>query len=206
MLKDPFNNQEIIKYLKIFAFILLVVLLFTILLHICFGKEEKIISLVGALAILISALLASYSVMLNIENTNKIEKEKRKNDTLSNIHFLIQNLIDITSVAKTYHDADIGELKVNAINKIYFIFSKKLEHIEDKNLFHYLSDDELNHLLVLRLRLYDNVAMLNNYSQGIIIDNPSHYNDNINDIEKLSKVLLELLSSSHNIQLQKAEN
>ncbi len=206
MLKDPFNNQEIIKYLKIFAFILLVVLLFIILLHICLGEGEKIISLVGALAILVSALLASYSVMLNIENTNKIEKEKRKNDTLSNIHFLIQNLIDITSVAKTYHDADIGELKVNAINKIHLIFSKKLEHIEDKNIFQYLSDDELNHLLVLRLRLYDNVVMLNNYSQGIIIDNPTHYNANINDIEKLSKLLLEMLSNNNNIPLQKAEN
>ena len=50
------------------------------------------------------------------------------------------------------------------------------------------------------------IVMLNDYNQGTIINNPSHYNDNINDIEKLSIVLLEILSSSHNTQLKKEEN
>jgi len=96
-----------------------------------------------------------------------------------------------------------NEIKWSKLNARFFTDYKKLI---DTFFDFWQEHDELNHLLVLRLRLYDNVAMLNNYSQGIIIDNPSHYNDNINDIEKLSKLLLEMLSNNNNIPLQKAEN
>lgn len=175
MLLNHFSNQKIVLYLKIFAFILLFILLMIILIGVCIGKAGEVIQLVGALAILVSALLAVYSVMLNIENRNRNEKEKKEDENRSNIHFLIQNLIDVTSVSKTYDDKDIGDLKINNINKIKYILSKKLDNIEDKQIFQYLTDDELNHLLVLRLRLYENVSILDNYSQGIVIDNPSMF-------------------------------
>lgn len=206
MLLNHFSNQKIVLYLKIFAFILLFILLMIILIGVCIGKAGEVIQLVGALAILVSALLAVYSVMLNIENTNRNEKEKKEDENRSNIHFLIQNLIDITSVSKTYDDKDIGDLKINNINKIKYILSKKLDNIEDKQIFQYLTDDELNHLLVLRLRLYENVSILDNYSQGIVIDNPSMFNKNMKDISYIGQTILELLSKNHGIPMQKVEN
>ena len=45
------------------------------------------------------------------------------------------------------------------------------------------------------------IVILNNYNQGIIIDNPTHYND----IKKLNTALLEMLYNNHKIQLQKEE-
>ena len=126
--KEKLGNKQIICYLKLFAMILIFVLLAMII----STSSNKSYVLVSALAILISALLASYSMMLNIENTNENEQLKRDADTKTNILFLIQNLNDILSVLNTYKSIDIGDLKINTHNTLLLILEKKLNSLEDK--------------------------------------------------------------------------
>lgn len=83
------TTKEILNYLKIFAFTLLIVVFFTILFQICIGNAEKTIGLISALGILISALLASYSVMLNIENIKQMKIEEINSIHNKNLIYLI---------------------------------------------------------------------------------------------------------------------
>lgn len=197
------NTKEILNYLKIFAFSLLILLILIILFQICIGNAEKTIGLISALGILISALLASYSVMLNIENTNHNEEVKKESDKKASITFFIQNLIDLTSVFKKYENIDIGDEKMNTINTIYLILERKLNNIENKDIQKILSDEESNLFIHIRLRLYESIGILNNYKQSILLDNPKTFNENIKFlIDNLSK-LIELLSENHNIPMYK---
>lgn len=197
------TTKEILNYLKIFAFSLLILLILIILFQICIGNAEKTIGLISALGILISALLASYSVMLNIENTNHNEEVKKESDKKASITFFIQNLIDLTSVFKKYKNIDIGDEKINTINTIYLILERKLNNIENKDIQKILSDEESNLFMHIRLRLYESIGILNNYKQSILLDNPKIFNENIRFlIDNLSK-LIELLSKNYNIPMYK---
>ena len=197
------TTKEILNYLKIFAFLLLILLILIILFQISIGNAEKTIGLISALGILISALLASYSVMLNIENTNHNEEVKKESDKKASITFFIQNLIDLTSVFKKYENIDIGDEKMNTINTIYLILERKLNNIENKDIQKILSDEESNLFIHIRLRLYESIGILNNYKQSILLDNPKTFNENIKFlIDNLSK-LIELLSENHNIPMYK---
>lgn len=83
------TTKEILNYLKIFAFLLLILLILIILFQIFIGNAEKTIGLISALGILISALLASYSVMLNIENTKQMKMEEVDSNNNKNLTYLI---------------------------------------------------------------------------------------------------------------------
>lgn len=73
------SAKQIVIYLKRFAFILVISLIVMILWKI-FHKNDNAFMLISALAILISALIASYSMLLNMENTNTNEILKRSLD------------------------------------------------------------------------------------------------------------------------------
>ena len=87
--------KQIVIYLKRFAFSLVLVLIVMILWKIL-HQDDKAFTLIGALAILISALLASYSVMLNIENTN--ENELKKTDAEKSKFYLEKSLSGLNIV------------------------------------------------------------------------------------------------------------
>lgn len=202
--KKELATKQIVIYLKRFAFSLVITLIMMILWKI-FHKDEKAFVLISALAILISALLASYSVMLNIENTNENERLKKDDDTKTNILFLIQNLNDLLSVLNTYKDTDIGDLKINTHNTLLSILEKKLNSIEDKEIIKNLSDDETNLLVFIRLRLYESVGILYNYTQSIIVDDPQKFNNDIKFIIGKLNLLIPLLAKNNNIPIQKME-
>lgn len=69
------SNSQVIRGLKIFAFILAAILILFIVVGMSIGCLEKVVGLISGLAILISALLASYSVMFNIEKTESLKKQ-----------------------------------------------------------------------------------------------------------------------------------
>lgn len=75
-----FTVEKIIYCLQKFAWIFLIILVGIILGSLLFGMGEKIIPLIAAVGILISALLASYSVILNI-NKN-VEAKNREHSNL----------------------------------------------------------------------------------------------------------------------------
>jgi 23S rRNA-/tRNA-specific pseudouridylate synthase len=161
--------------------------------------------LIGALGILISALLASYSVILNIENTNKNEKLRKYDNKKTNILFLIQNLNDILSILNNYKNIDIGDMKINTYNTILLILEKKINNLEDKDIIKNLLDEEINLLIFIRLKLYENIGILYNYTHSIVIDKPSKFNTNIKFIIKELNSLICLLAKNNNIIIQKME-
>lgn len=198
------TTKQIITYLKIFAFTLAVVLIIAILWKFFHKKEEGFV-LISALAVLISALLASYSVMLNIENTNQNEEIKKVSEKKSNIMYLIQNLNDILSVLNRYKDIDIGALKINTHNTLLSILEKKLNKLDDKEIIKSLTDEESNLLVFIRLRLYESIGILYNYSQSIFVDTPQNFNENTKFIIEKLDLLIPLLAKSNNIPIQKME-
>jgi len=77
--------------------------------------------------------------------------------------------------------------------------------IEDKEIIKYLSNDEINLLVFIRLRLYESIGILYNYTQTILGDDSNKFNSDINfTIEKLN-LLIPLLAKNHNIIIQKLE-
>lgn len=200
------TTKEILNYLKIVAFSILIVVFFTILFQFFIGNGERIIGLISALGILISALLASYSVMLNIENTNNNEEKKKESEKKSNIIYLFQNLNDILSVLNRYKDTDIGTFRINTHNTLLLILEKKLDKIDDKEIIKNLTDDESNYLLFVRLRLSESIGILHNYTQSIIVDNPQKFNENTKFIIEKLNLLIPLLATNNKIYIQKVEN
>jgi hypothetical protein len=200
------TTKEILNYLKIVAFSILIVVFFTILFQFFIGNSEEIIGLISALGILISALLASYSVMLNIENTNNNEEKKKESEKKSNIIYLFQNLNDILSVLNRYKDTDIGTFRINTHNTLLLILEKKLDKIDDKEIIKNLTDDESNYLLFVRLRLYESIGILHNCTQSIIVDNPQKFNENTKFIIEKLNLLIPLLATNNKIYIQKVEN
>ncbi len=200
------TTKEILNYLKIVAFSILIVVFFTILFQFFIGNGERIIGLISALGILISALLASYSVMLNIENTNNNEEKKKASEKKSNIIYLFQNLNDILSVLNRYKDTDIGTSEINTHNTLLLILGKKLDKIDDKEIIKNLTDDESNYLLFVRLRLSESIGILHNYTQSIIVDNPQKFNENTKFIIEKLNLLIPLLATNNKIYIQKVEN
>ena len=139
------KTKQIHSCLKIFAFIMLFVLFITIIYGICSGNGEKYIGLISALGILISALLASYSVMLNIENTNKIESDRQNAErskfylekSLSGLNIVYEKLKDQNNDRTIWiHTARILE-SIKEIEK-YIILDehKKVYEIEKANIKH----------------------------------------------------------------------
>jgi len=207
-IKETIDSLSIIKvlsHLKLLAFSLFCILSLIIIWQVFIGNSEKIIGLIAALTILISALLASYSVMLSIENTNKNEKLKIESRKRTNVLFLIQVSNDILSVLTVYKDTDIGDFKINTHNTLLLILEKKLYSLENKEIIENLSDDEINLLTLVRLRIYESVGILYNYTQGIVVDDPKKFNSDIKFIIDKLNLLIPLLAKNNNISTQKME-
>ncbi|MBN2896200.1 MAG: hypothetical protein JXK05_09965 [Campylobacterales bacterium] len=65
---------------------------------------DLIIKLLIPLGVLLSALIASYSVMTNIENTQFIEKEKIKKELINEINYLLLKVTLIKEDVESYFE------------------------------------------------------------------------------------------------------
>lgn len=200
-MKKVVSSSTMIKILRILA-----VVFFISICCVIFIDFKNSSELLASLGILISALLASYSVMLNIENTDNNEEKKKESEKKSNIIYLFQNLNDILSVLNTYKDTDIGNFKINTHNTLLLILEKKLNKIDDKEIIKNLTDDESNYLLFVRLRLYESIGILYNYTQSIVADNPKKFNENTKFIIEKLNLLIPLLATNNKILIQKMES
>jgi hypothetical protein len=200
-MKEVVSSSTMIKILRILAIVFFIIVCFIVVIDFKNSSE-----LLASLGILISALLASYSVMLNIENTNNNEEKKKESEKKSNIIYLFQNLNDILSVLNRYKDTDIGTFRINTHNTLLLILEKKLDKIDDKEIIKNLTDDESNYLLFIRLRLYESIGILYNYTQSIVVDNPQKFNENTEFIIEKLNLLIPLLATNNKIPIQKMEN
>jgi len=81
ILSKSISAAKMVKILRTFALVLIIVVSYLI-----FHNWQENISLIGALGILISALLASYSVILNIDKTEKLKNREISNQ-VRNVFF-----------------------------------------------------------------------------------------------------------------------
>ena len=70
------NNNLWLKIFRVIGIVFFVIVSLLIVYFIKIQQYEEVVRLLVPLGVLISALIASYSVMVSIDNTNKIEKEK----------------------------------------------------------------------------------------------------------------------------------
>ena len=99
MIKKLFSGtisvQVPLTIFRILGLVVLVVLLFALYTH----KEnfDYVIKIFVPLGVLISALLASYSVLYNVENTNKNENNKLYREKLEEISLSVKELFELVT-------------------------------------------------------------------------------------------------------------
>ena len=71
------NNNLWLKIFRFIGIVFFVTVSIIIVYFINFHKYEEIIKLLVPLGVLISALIASYSIMVSIDNANRIEEERK---------------------------------------------------------------------------------------------------------------------------------
>ncbi len=106
MIKIFQNIDNSLIPLKIFRTIGLIFFIVVLILIIFLLREEDYensIKLLVPLGVLISAFIASFSVMMSIENTNKNEIKKLYREKIEEMIFLIQELIEIFDVLDMEH-------------------------------------------------------------------------------------------------------
>jgi len=100
MIKKLFSGtmsvQVPLTIFRILGLVVLVVLLFALYTH--KANFDYVIRIFVPLGVLISALLASYSVLYNVENTNKNEHNKLYREKLEEISFLVKELFELVTV------------------------------------------------------------------------------------------------------------
>ena len=98
-------------------------------------KLENKASLLSAIGIIISAYIASLSVMISIDNTKKIENEKQKNEFNSEIdmlklktailkHFLSTYFVDNSHYKEALTKSNISENCMHSRDKSYELLVK----------------------------------------------------------------------------------
>lgn len=76
---SKYTIEQIIVFLQKISWIFLILILLVIFGSIVFGKVDKILSLIAAVGILLSALLASYSMLLNISKNIELKNIEHSN-------------------------------------------------------------------------------------------------------------------------------
>ncbi len=189
----------------LFIFRVTAVILFIVLTYLIFKEYyytgKIMISLVGAYAILISALLASYSVMFSIDNTDKAEEIQDEKNRKTNIFYLTQNILDIQQSIKKYNVKEIG---YETFDSIKSLVEKKVALIEDKNILYAITEQEAVLLLKLRLELYELISIPSK-SDGLSLNRQNAISDKIEKCNKYISDLLLEISQNHKVKLPTGE-
>ena len=173
--KKIIGTYTIIKLLRGFALILMFFIIYLIL----FDWEDNK-TLIGALGILISALLASFSVILSIE----FQEQNVKKDKINKIkYFFFQlcylkmnlNILLVESKVNKISYFDLQRI-IKTINNINSIYEKNITNNDFTKIF---SNEVLTNALFLNLKL----GLLNNSFQSLnkSIDVTSAKNKKINN-------------------------
>ncbi len=157
-----------------------------ILYTIAISSWNEIKSLLVPLGVLISAMLASVSVMKSIDNTNKIEVEKIKRelyDRRKKVIFIIFNL---------WTKLQLVEDKKNT-SKPYFLELKFIDECMDTIKDSYFIFDNQDYVIIKPI--FDNILELINYS--FILNDMKNNISNKNfdqDIKEIYRIQTELLA------------
>ncbi|PHR53614.1 MAG: hypothetical protein COA44_15230 [Arcobacter sp.] len=163
------DNQSALKNLKWLGFSLLILLITLLIIHLLYsgnpfenGNLKTLASIVAPLAILISALIASYSVMLNIENTKAMEKERNKRIKLRNLSIL---KMDVSSIIKDVDEQiEVLTCTLQNINSFKYSemqikerFFRVAEKMTSTEINEYSSQELLERISAVQKVIYDKI-------------------------------------------------
>lgn len=177
MMEKVFNLQgayKILVFLTVsFLSFIIVMFIFIFIGFIPNGRFDSITKLIPAIGIMLSALLASVSVLKNIENTNRIEKEKEEKQKKQFQNKLKIYLSEIESFIVFYKEisSSFNKFSDNEKDKSFLINQNNLNHsrnliIKDINFFENIQDDEYKIIRLMNIiEIYLNFFSKSKYNE-----------------------------------------
>ena len=167
----PLAPEYIIMFLRSVALLLVIILSCLV-----FINWEKNLSLIGALGVLISALLASYSVILNINSTVKIKNREISNQVRYVFFHLCLIKMRLVALKNEQVKENITYMDIERIFDSFEDIFKLLNDIKSLDIISIAHNDMLTsiHMVYLRLSIFQtSVKSLRN---SLIKPTQSEYN------------------------------
>lgn len=160
-----------IRILRTLAFILIVVISYLI-----YQNWQENISLIGALGILVSALLASYSVILNIDTTINLKNREISNQ-VRNIYFhLCLIKMRLIGLDNEKSREKISFMDVERIFDSFEDIAKLLNDVKSQEMVSIMHNDVLTDLHMVYLKLSTFQTYLKSMKRSIIVPEKSASN------------------------------
>lgn len=145
----------VLMFLRSFALLLVIVISYLI-----FLDFEKNLSLIAALGILISALLASYSVILNIDTTVKLKNLETTNQIRYIFFILCRIRMRLIALRREKINEKVTFLDIDRIFNTISDISEMTSKIENKDIISILHNNVLGDLDLLLFELnYMNISI-----------------------------------------------
>lgn len=129
------NNNIWLKVFRSIGIVFFVIVSLLIVYFIKIQQYEAVVKLLVPLGVLISAFVASYSVMISIDNTNKIEKEKEVKKLHSRLDisfYILDKNKENIRLLEEYTKTDNPLFHKNSIVDILNLSLKNLEKLEQQ--------------------------------------------------------------------------
>jgi hypothetical protein len=164
-------TATMIMILRTLAFILIIIISYLV-----FQNWQENISLIGALGILISALLASYSVILNIDTTINLKNREISNQ-VRNIYFhLCLIKMRLISLDNEKNREKISFMDVERIFDSFEDITKLLNDVKSQEMVSIMHNDMLTDLHMVYLQLSTFQTHLKSLRKSIIPPEKSAFN------------------------------
>jgi len=129
------NNNIWLKVFRSIGIVFFVIVSLLIVYFIKTQQYEAVVKLLVPLGVLISAFVASYSVMISIDNTNKIEKEKEVKKLYSRLDisfYILDKNKEYIKLLEEYTKTDNPLFHKNSIVDILNLSLKNLKKLEQQ--------------------------------------------------------------------------
>ena len=149
------STEKKLKFLREVGLLLFLVFVISIFINILNKEYDNVIKILTPLGVLISAFLASYSMIANIENTNKNEKNKLYRDKLELISLHFKELYSELSKENIQNQSiKVGQLShLNLLISIYnpALYNQYKEFEENISKLHILLHEDENGKVTIKL-------------------------------------------------------
>ncbi|WP_333803285.1 hypothetical protein [Sulfurospirillum sp.] len=167
----PLDPEYIIMFLRSVALLLVIILSYLI-----FINWEKNLSLIGALGVLISALLASYSVILNINSTVKIKNREISNQVRYVFFHLCLIKMRLVALKNEQVKEKITYMDIERIFDSFEDIFKLLNDIKSLDIISIAHNDMLTSIHMVYLHLSTYQTHVKSIRSSLIKPEPSEYN------------------------------
>lgn len=157
-----------------------------------FGDQSKSYYYLSALAILISAFLASVSMMKSIQNTRILDEEK-KNQELQRYHIVLKKVLIDADLIRAVLSQELSEVTKNKIDHWRELIDQLKNHLNDNHIVEFMNKEQFDTYINLRINTYYLDDFFKKVSKIINID--------VLDLSKENNILIPLGNFGHYIAL-----